>query len=174
MLEWSKGSERELHPAGEWRAQFVEWKEDKHQSFGIQVKLTFDTECLMEDGQPFRISTWAKPSLHPKGKVAKMLAALGVDVEAISDEDLKKFTLDDYCSQKLRIVVTHEPKKDSDELADRITGFLPFKKPGVRTAVNFGDDTPETSGDKAAQAEPAKEPVAAATGAAKPDWNDED
>ncbi|HEU4753905.1 MAG TPA: hypothetical protein VFU47_12425, partial [Armatimonadota bacterium] len=57
-----------------------------------------------------------------------------------------------------------------------ITGFLPYKKAPVRTVAAFNDDEePETSGDKAAQKEPKKEPVAAGAKASKkPSFDDDD
>ena len=176
-LEWSRKSDFELHPAGEWRAQFVEWERDVHEKFGVQVKLTFDTEVLMDDNRPYRISTWCKPSLHPKGKVYKLLQALGNDPDEISDEQLRTFTLDDYIGGRCRLAIVHEKKKDSDDVTHKINGFLPYKKAPVKTA-NW-DEEPESGGDKAAQQQPAKEPATAGKSNAKgkktqANWDDED
>lgn len=196
-MEFTRKPDYELHPAGEWRAQFVAWEEDKHEKFGIQCKLSFDTEVLDDEGKSRRISTWTKPSLHPKGRVAKLLAAIGIDVDAIPDEDLKinpqtgkpKFTLDDYIGSKLRLMIAHEPKKDTPtEFVDRITAFLPFKKGQVRTSASFGEEPdapaapateapngaakPAASAKSATKTAPAT--AAAAPAATAPNWEEED
>lgn len=180
-VEFTRGSDFELHPAGEVKAQFVEWAEDKHEQFGIQVKLTFDTARPMEDGRPFRISTWAKPSLHKKSKISKMMAAFGLDTEKLTEDEVKNFDLDEYIGKRLRLVITHEPKKDSKDLTHRITAFLPYRQAEVKTVAAFADDdeTPETSGDRKAQREPKPEPAAAAATSGKrkqtkADWDEED
>ena len=187
-MDWKRTS-REPHPAGVWRAQFVEWKEEKHETFGVQVKLTFDTEVLMADGKPFRISTWTKPSLHKKGKVFKLLAAFGVDAEKIPDEDLKTFTLDDYCGRKLKVVIEHQI--DEGDVKDRIVSFQPFKATGVQVNTAFAEEDAaapappaasngKSNGKKAEPAappatapEPAPEPVAAAAATKTIDWEED-
>lgn len=190
-MEWKRSS-REPHPAGTWRAQFVEWTEEKHETFGVQVKLTFDTEVLMKDGKPFRISTWTKPSLHKKGKVAKLLGAFGIDAEKIPDSELKTFTLDDYCGRKLKVVIEHEI--DEGDVKDRIVSFQPFKSNvAVNTAFLADDDAPPPApavaasngkGKKASppattpvsdpDPEPEPQPVGAAAGAASNiDWDED-
>jgi hypothetical protein len=170
-LEWTLKPDYELHPAGEWRAQFVGWEKDTHEKFGIQVKLTFQTEVLDSDGKHREISTWGKPSLAPKSKVALLMMALKPDFDPkkLTEAELRQFSrvLDDMCGEKLRLQIAHEPKKDAkDEFVDRIKAFLPYRKAAVKTG-GFDDDAAESTGDKAAQTQPKQEPVAAGKSSGK-------
>ena len=137
-MEWLRKT-FELHPEGSFRAQFVEWQEDQNEKFGgVQCRLTFDTEALMSDGRPYRISTWSKPSLHPRSRVSKFLKAIGVDPDTISDDELKTFTMDDYIGRKLKLVIIHETSEEGTE-RHKIASFSPLKAAKV----------PEANGDKA-------------------------
>jgi hypothetical protein len=115
------------HPAGIWKAVFSAYKGVVHPEYGKQVDLTFKSEAKMDDGQPFSISAWTKPSLHPKGRIAKLLAAQGVDAARFTDEEVKAFSLKAYLNKKVLLVVEHEKKPDGTVRA-KITSILPFKK----------------------------------------------
>jgi len=177
-FEWSLKGEYELHPAGEWKAVFTKWERDEHEKFGVQAKLTFETEVVDDDGERRKMTCWAKPSLHPKSKIAKLLAALGHNPQQWTEEQVKSFSLTKLVGSKVRIVVAHEKKKDggADEYVDRITSFLPFKKAAVKTAA-FEDEAPAAAAvasmeadaeqiGKAAAAPPAEKKQKAAAAAA--------
>lgn len=130
-MEFTRKSEYELHPAGEFRAQFVEWKEETSDKFGTQVRMSFHTEALDSKGKNHEISVWGKPSLHPKSMVAKLLRALGTDPDSIPDEALKNFSLDNWCGQKLRLAIEHYiPQTGGDEKA-KVASFLPYEAANV-------------------------------------------
>jgi len=134
-MEWSRKSDFELHPEGLWRMQFVDWKEEISEQWGQQARLSFDTECKMKDGQPYRVSVWGKPSLHPKSKVAGFLKALGIDAAEV---DVDTFTLDDFIGQKLRGLIKHYEGQDGST-KQKIADFLPYRQTAGETAKGVPD-----------------------------------
>jgi hypothetical protein len=190
-IGFTRKPEFELHPAGTWKCALVEMNLEHHDKFGEQVKFTLETEVVDEDsGKERRMNFWAKPSLHPKSKVTKMLIAMGVNVEAIPDEDLQpdeegevKFKLTDYLNKRFKIQVAHEPKKDAPkEMRDVITGFLPLKSGGaVATSSKYADEDEKPAAAKAdkpaaekKKSEKPAEPEKPATGSKWKDDEDDD
>lgn len=178
-LEFTRKGDRQLHPAGQFKARLIEVKEDNHQEFGKQARLTFETDAEMENGDPFTISTWAKPSLHPKSKITSMLmGAWGFDPAKLTDEEVAKFDLEEFVNKKLQIVVVHAKKEKTDEIGDKITAYLPYKAAEVKRSRKFDEDdaAPETSGDRAAAKEEPQRELAAAGAPAgkKPNWGNDD
>lgn len=174
-MEFTRKGDYVPHPAGEWRAQLIEWGPDNHQEFGLQCKIVFQTEVADEKGEARKITVWCKPSLHPKGKIFAMLGAMGVDPNAIPEEQLKAFSLDPYVGKRLRLSITNEPKESDPKVTvDRVKAFLPYAKAAVKTAAGF-DDEPEAA--PAPAPEPKKARAAAATPPApttpEPDWDAE-
>jgi hypothetical protein len=162
-MEWSRSS-FELHPEGVFKAVFVNWEESKSDRFGTNVKLSLDTEELDSQNKPFRVFAYTKPSLHEKGKVAKMLKAFGVDAEEIEPES---FDLDEYLNRKCLVVIEHY-KGETGEDRHKITNFLPLKKKGQASAP------PAEEAPKAKQGSEDRQLVGAAAGSARPDWGDDD
>ena len=158
-MEWTR-STFTPHPEGVFKAQFVEWAPDDSGQFGQQVKLTFDTEEEMDDGRPFRISVWTKPSLHEKGRVAKLLKAFGESAEEV---DLDSFDLDDYIGRKCQVVIEHYRGQDGSEKA-KIANFLPLQK-GRKATEAAVEGAPESGGDRAATT---------GKGKSDPKWDDEE
>ncbi len=157
-MQFTRKSDFELHPEGVFEADFVEWAEEYSETFSKeQIKLTFDSEEEMDDGKPYRISKWVSASLHPKSGMYGFLKAVGIDPDVIDEDTDVAEVLDEIVEsprRRMQIVVKHYEGKDKSQ-KHKISDFLPLKKKGKRTAE------PETSGDRAAAAEPAPEPVAA-------------
>src|SRR5688500_19324719 len=88
-LDWN-GGDFIPHPAGEFRAEFthasVETKEYDGEA-KKRVRLHFQTEAEMPNGEPFGISVATAPSFHPKGKMRPFLTALGEEVDRLKPED---------------------------------------------------------------------------------------
>lgn len=146
-LEWSNGSGIP-HPAGEYRAEFTHGSVEEREYDGQtkkRVRLHFQTEAEMPNGDPFGISVATAPSFHPKGKMRPFLIALGEDVDKLKPETFK---LKDRYGKKLRLYVTHEPRKDGQGVFANISAFLPLKAgktngaaPGAPAArPNFDED----------------------------------
>lgn len=154
------------HPPGEWRAVFVSCEADNHKEYGKQAKLTFETEVENEEGEPRKMTTWTKPSLHPKGKIYLLLTgAFGIDPDKdISDEELKSGTfINRFIGQRLRLQIANVAKEnEKDVLTDKITGFVPYKKAEVKRSAKFSDD------------EETPAPAAALRASGIPDLSDED
>lgn len=167
-IEWKAG-DYEPHPVGVYTAEFAKWEKDEHEEYGLRIRLHFETEPEDEDEDAGHISTWTKPSLHPKGRVRPMLAAMGVDVSQI---DVKDFRLSDYLGKRLLLAIEHEPRKDGQGIKASIKSFLPLPKKKKRVAVE--DDEAETSGDRAASSKPATEKPKAAAGSAKSKYLEDD
>lgn len=159
-MKFSRALPFEPHPAGIFRAQFTEWKEDKHETYGERVKMAFDTEALMKDGRPFRISVWSSPSFHEKSWVARFLKALGIDPDEFTDEEVEEFTLDDYIGRKVMLVIENETGKDGNERA-KVASIQPIPRRKPQPA-------PEPDEEEAPPAKPAAKTAAKANGAGKP------
>jgi hypothetical protein len=179
-LEWTRKPAYEMHPAGTWKAQFVEWAPDRHQEFGLQVRLAFETQVEDAEGKPRRMTVWTKPSLHAKGRIFGLLMAFGIDpTKDIADEDLQNFSLDPYVGKKLRLQITHVAKKDAKgnaiagEFTDKITGFLPFKEANVKLSSRFDDAEEAPAAPATEPAKPKAPKPPAAPAAPEPDWDEE-
>ena len=46
---------------------------------------------------------------------AEEMKAIGVNPDAISDDELKSFTMDDYIGRKMRLVIINETAEDNTE-----------------------------------------------------------
>ena len=124
--EWSAGK-YELIPADDHEVKFQGFRIEQHEQYGQRLCLIFDTsEIAMDDGSPYRVTTWAGATFSPRGKIRPMLAAMGVDVDSI---DLNTFKLSAYQGGRLRLNITHEKVqgKDGPYDAARISGFLKSK-----------------------------------------------
>lgn len=161
-MEWTRTTFTP-HPEGVFKAQFVSWEEDNGGQYGQQVKLTFDTEEMMEDGRPFRISVWTKPSLHEKGRVAKLLKAYGEDAEEI---DVETFDLDEYIGRKCQVIIEHYRGQDGSTKA-KIANFLPAKKGKPEAAP------PQAAPPEERKTSSARVPVRETSVAADPRWDEE-
>lgn len=127
------------HPEGVFRAVFVNWEEAKSPEDGSdQVKLSFDTEEMMDDGRPFRISKWCKPSLHEKAFLPTLLKALGQDPNTIQDGVEIDEILDPLIGGKCQLVIQHYKGKDGTQKA-KIASCAPLR---TRSRVAFAETPP--------------------------------
>lgn len=123
------------HPAGEFRAEFTHATAEEREFDGKKkrrIRLHFQTEAEMDNGEPFGISIATAPSFHAKGKLRPFLTALGEEVSKI---DPKGFFITERYGKKLRLYITQEPRKDGQGIFAKIEAFLPLKAAGTSRAA---------------------------------------
>jgi hypothetical protein len=168
-MRFSRGGTYVPHPAGVFPAQFVDYSEDNDSQFAKpgqdRIRLSFDTAEEMDDGRPFRVSRSGACSLNEKSMVYQFLKAVGVDPDALPEEEVVQ-TLDELIERgaKLQVVIKEYKKQDGTQ-GTKISDFLPLKT-GRRTSAPAPESARELAGAGVGNGGGGKK--------ARPNWEDED
>lgn len=157
-----KRTQFEAHPEGLTVGVLVDIQLDEQGKFGTQIRWSFDTQELMQDGRPFRITYWTTPTLNEKSNLSRLLKALGEDPE---DEQWEVESVDDFdclLNRKVQLNIIH--KRDGDTVRARIDTIMPLpRKPKPKATAPAG---------RVVVAETVETQAASSTTASP--WDDED
>lgn len=135
-MDW-KRSAFEPHPVGVFAAVLVDWEETSN-DYGDQVALKFDSEELMQDGQPYRVTLWVKPILNPKSKAYATLQAFGVPVDTVDPAAIPAI-LDALVERNapIRLGIKEYTRQDGTK-GTKIDSLYPLKQPAAKPTPSTG------------------------------------
>lgn len=116
----------ELHPAGVTIGQLADIAFDEEGKFGPQIVWKFDTEEVMDDGRPFRVSYWTTPTLNEKSHLYALLKAFGENPEDPKWEVEELSDLDELIGRRVQLDVIH--KKTENGAVSRIDKMMALPK----------------------------------------------
>jgi len=121
----------QIHPECLTELQLVTVELDEEGDYGAQIRWTFDSDELMEDQRPFRITYWTTPTLNEKSNLYRLLKAFGENPEEARWEVEEVAEFDPLIGRRVQANIIHKKRAQRDGTVSvnaRIDSVMPLPR----------------------------------------------